>query len=259
MSVRVEDAPSQNAVVTVSLPAVEEFGSRLQALGWVTDLFVGGSAATGDYRPHVSDLDLVALVTGPVDLERTKLLTALHRDLDAGIAAGLKLGCAYVDRARLDACARHPTWTHGSLVQRIVSGVARAELVRHGYAVFGRSPRAVLPAMSDEDVRSAVRAELTGYWTWALHRPWIWLDRDIADLGLTSMARARHTLATGELLNKTRAVEQVAAPAWLIEQLRARREGKDDVSPRWRTALIAWRDIRRTIAHARRQPRRSTP
>src|SRR5262245_3533002 len=128
MSVRVDDAPSQNALVTVSLPALEEFGARLQELGWITDLFVGGSAATGDYRPHVSDLDLAALVTGPVDLERTKLLTGLHRDLDAGIASGLKLGCTYVDRARLDPSARHPTWTHGSLVQRILSGVARAEL-----------------------------------------------------------------------------------------------------------------------------------
>lgn len=256
---RVKDAPRQNALVTVSLPALEEFGSRLQALGWVTDLFIGGSAATGDYRPHVSDLDLVAMVSEPVDSERTTLLTALHRELDAGVASGLKLGCAYVDGARLEPFARHPTWTHGSLVHRILSGVARAELVRHGYAVFGRSPRAVLPAMSDEDVRSAVRAELTGYWTWALRRPWVWLDRDIADLGLTSMARARHTLATAELLSKTRAVEHAAAPAWLIDQLRARRDGKDDVSPRWRTALIAWRDARRTIAHARRQSELPTP
>lgn len=82
------------------MPALDEFGSRLQTLGWVTDLWVGGSAATGDYRPNVSDLDLVALVAEPVDAERTKLLTALHRDLDTGIASGLKLGCGYVNRAR---------------------------------------------------------------------------------------------------------------------------------------------------------------
>lgn len=42
------------------------------------------------------------------------------------------------------------TWTHGALVQRILSGVARAKLVRGGYAVFGRPPRNVLPAMSSE-------------------------------------------------------------------------------------------------------------
>ncbi|GAA4558001.1 hypothetical protein GCM10023193_11390 [Planotetraspora kaengkrachanensis] len=105
--------------------------------------------------------------------------------------------------------------------------------------------------MSDHDVREAARAELAGYWTWAARRPWLWLDPVIADLGLTSMARGRHTLANGELLSKTQAVEQADAPAWLIDQLRARRRGEDITSPRVRTALIAWRDARRTVARAR--------
>jgi len=242
----------QNALVTILPPTVVELGSRLAPLGWVTDLFVGGSVATGDYSPRISDLDLVALVDGPVDRARQALLMTLHRGLDEGTASSLKLGCVYVDGSQLvDLHALHPTWTHGSLVQRILSGVARAELVRHGYAVFGRSPLDVLPAMSDDDVRAAARAELTGYWTWAARRPWLWLDPIIADLGLTSMARGRHTLATGELLTKTRAVERAAAPAWLIDQLRARRRGEDITSPRLRTALIAWRDARQTVARAR--------
>lgn len=221
-------------------------------LGWVTDLLVGGSLATGDYAPGISDLDLVASVDGPVDTTRQVVLAELHRGLDEGTGLDLKLGCVYVDRARLlDLEALHPTWSHGSLVQRILSGVARAELVRHGYAVFGRAPLDVLPAMSADDVREAARAELTGYWTWAARRPTLWLDPVIADLGLTSMARGRHTLATGELLTKTRAIEQADAPAWLIDQLRSRRRGEDVTSPRVRTALIAWRDARRTVARAR--------
>jgi hypothetical protein len=163
---------------------VEELGSRLVPLGWVTDLLVGGSLATGDYAPGISDLDLVALVDGPVDTTRQVVLAELHRGLDEGTGLGLKLGCVYVDRARLlDLEALHPTWSHGSLVQRILSGVARAELVRHGYAVFGRAPLDVLPAMSADDVREAARAELTGYWTWAARRPTLWLDPVIADLG----------------------------------------------------------------------------
>jgi hypothetical protein len=75
----------------------------------------------------------------------------------------------------------------------------------------------------------------------------------IADLGLTSMARGRHALETGELLTKTQAVEQAHAPAWLKDQLRARRQGRRVASPRARTALIAWRDARRTVASARRR------
>jgi Nucleotidyltransferase domain len=233
-------------------PAVAEFGRRLAALGWVTDLLVAGSLATGDYLPGVSDLDLVALVTGPVDGGREAALVDLHRRLDAGAASGLALGCVYVETGRLaDARVEHPTWTHGALVRRILSGITRAELVRHGHAVFGREPRQAFPAMSDDDVRAAARAELTGYWAWAARRPWLWLDPVIADLGLTSMARGRHSLHTGALLPKSEAVEQAAAPVWLIDQMRARRRGEHVTSPRLRTALAAWLDARRTVTRAR--------
>jgi hypothetical protein len=239
-------------------PVVVEFGRQLQTLGWVSDLLVAGSLATGDYIPGVSDLDLVALVQGPVDGSRQTTLVTLHRRLDEGAACGLDLGCVYVDGSgRGDVRKEHPTWTHGALVRRILSGITRAELVRHGYAVFGRSPRNVLPAMSDDDVREAARAELAGYWTWAARRPWLWLDPVIADLGLTAMARGRHALHTGELLTKSQAVEQADAPAWLIGQLRARRQGGNVTSPRVRTGLLAWRDARRTVTSI--QPPQARP
>ena len=143
-----------------------------------------------------------------------------------GWARGLDLGCVYVDAARLaDLGALHPMWTHGSLVRRSLSGVTRAELVRHGFAVLGHPPAVVLPEMTDDDVRRAARAELCGYWAMAARRPLWWLNPVIADLGLTSMARGRHALATGQLLTKTQAIEQAHAPAWLKDQLRARRQG----------------------------------
>ena len=235
-------------------PAVGQLADRLDGLGWVTDLLVAGSLATGDYVPGVSDLDLVALTGGPVGGARQEILAGLHRALDRGAAQGLDLGCVYVDAGRLaDTGALHPTWTHGSLVDRILSGVTQAELVRHGFAAMGRPPAAVLPEMTDDDVRCAARAELCGYWGWAARRPLMWLDPVLADLGLTSMARARHTLETGQLLTKTRAIKQAHAPAWLRDQLHARRRGEHVASPRARTALIAWRDARRTVAVARRR------
>lgn len=106
--------------------------------------------------------------------------------------------------------------------------------------------------MSDDEVRDAARAELTGYWAWAARRPWIWLDPVIAELGLTSMARSRYALRTGSLLTKTEAIERADAPAWLVDHLRARRRGARVTAPRLRTAIIAWRDARRTVARAGR-------
>ncbi|WP_127504352.1 nucleotidyltransferase domain-containing protein [Actinoplanes solisilvae] len=235
----------------MTVEAVEELGEELRRLGWVTDLMVAGSLATGDYVDGVSDLDLVALADGPVDEERQAALVEIHRRLDAGSGAGRKLGCVYVDRVE-PVEARHPTWTHGQLVQRILSGITRAELFRHGYAVVGRAPRDVFPEV---DVRAAARAELTGYWAWAARRPWLWLDPVMADLGLTSMARGRHALATGELLTKSEAVRRAYAPSRLIDQLSARRRGENVSSPRVRTAWIAWRDARRTVGRARRDHR----
>lgn len=227
--------------------AVADFGARLAALGWVTDLHVAGSLATGDHVPGVSDLDLVALVDGPVTAGRRAALTEVHRAVDAW----LHLGCVYADDIA-DVSRRHPTWTHGMLVERILSGVTRAELVRHGYPVFGRPPAGVFPPMTADDIRAAARAELTGYWAWAARRPWIWRNPVIADLGLTSMARGRHALTHGTLLTKTAAIDESAAPPWLRAHLHARRRGEAVRSPRWRTAVLAWRDARRTVTAARR-------
>ena len=212
---------------------------------------VAGSLATGDYVPGVSDLDLVALTRGPVGPARQEILAGLHGELDDGVAEGLDLGCAYVDVNHLtDLMALHPTWTHGLLVQRILSGITRAELVLHGFAVLGRPPAAVFPDMTEDDVRRAARAEICGYWARASRRPLMWLNPVIADLGLTSMARGRYALQSGQLLTKTQAAQQAHPPAWLREQLRARRRGEHVVSPRFRTGLIAWRDARRTVATA---------
>ena len=220
---------------------LESFTERLRASDRITDLLVAGSLATGDHIPGVSDLDLVAICPDGISPDEVR---ALHD----GIDPALQLGCVYVDGSAVtDLARRHPTWTHGVLVQRILSGVTRAELVRHGYAVLGREPSAIFPPMTGDDIRAAGRAELTGYWSWAARRPWIFLDPVMADLSLTSMARGRHTLAHGALLTKSEAVPRAAAPTWLITQLSARRRGEPVTSPRLRTAWIAWGDARRTV------------
>ncbi|MBF4162207.1 nucleotidyltransferase domain-containing protein [Nocardioides sp. CBS4Y-1] len=233
-------------------PAVDALATELRRIDWVTHLLVGGSLATGDYRPGVSDLDLVAIIDPPRGADPRPAIRRVHRHLDGGVAAGAALGCAYVARDSVaETTARHPTWTHGRLVERPLSGIARIELARHGFAVLGQPPGAVFGPVSDEDVRHAALEELTGYWTVAARRPWWWLDPSIAELGLTSMARGRHALETGALLTKSAAIDVVDAPAWLRSDLRARRDGQH---VRWRclrAARIAWRDARRTTAAAR--------
>lgn len=236
--------------------ALRELTDRLTAVGGVEAIWVGGSLATGDHVPGVSDLDLVAITDRPVTGTLLDAITAIHRSLDADEARGLDLGCQYVDVARLtDLDAEHPTWTHGDLVERNVSLVTRVELALHGVALAGPSPGELLPPDTARQVRLAAQLELTGYWTRAARRPWMFVRLPVmVDLGLTSMARARHSIRTGELLTKSAAIERAAAPEWLKDQLRARRRGEDVASPVLRAGLIAWRDVRRTTAPTRLAP-----
>ena len=237
--------------------ALETLASRLTELDVVDALWVGGSLATGDYVPGVSDLDLVAVASQPLTGEVLKQVADIHEELDTGLARGLDLGCQYADAARLlDASTPSPTWTHGTMVERTVSLVTRAELVLHGYSVLGPEPQELLPAVTPDGVRDAARAELNGYWSYAARRPQMfWRLPVMVDLGLTAMARGRHALATGELLTKSAAIGQVHAPGWLKDDLLARRRGAQRTSPRARAGYIAWRDVKRTTGRARSTPR----
>jgi hypothetical protein len=129
--------------------------------------------------------------------------------------------------------------------------MVRAELLDHGVAVLGRAPAELLSPMTRDDVRAAVRAELAGYWTWAVRRPWLFLRTDLADLALLSMARARHAGRTGELVTKTEALSGVRAPEPVVDGIRERRDGggRPPVAPR--LAHHAWHDVRRTVREVR--------
>ena len=232
--------------------ALHALASRLRRLGVADALWVGGSLATGDYVPGVSGLDLVAVTSQPLSGEMLEQVAAIHQDLDGGLARGMDLGCQYPDAERLLDCnAKHPTWTHGEMLDRTVSLVTRAELVLHGYAVYGPSPRELMPPVNPDDVRDAARAELAGYWSYAARRPQMfWRMPVMTDLGLTAMARGRHALATGELLTKSAAIQQIHAPRWLRDDIAARRRGARRTSPRLRAGYIAWLDVRRTTGRA---------
>lgn len=235
--------------------ALADLVERLGQVDEVMALWVGGSLATGDYIPNVSDIDLVAVTTRPLCGAALREVAKIHADVDAGTARGLDLGCQYAAVATLpDVTMEHPTWTHGELLDRPVSLITRAELVLHGFALLGPPPQHLLPSVGPDDIRKAAHAELAGYWSHAARRPQMFRRLPImVDLGLTSMARARHAIITGGLLTKCQAIEQVHAPGWLIEQMRVRRQGGHLVSPPWRAAAIAWWDVRRTTWTAKFQ------
>jgi hypothetical protein len=212
--------------VDTELPAeLREFAENLR--GDAEALLVGGSLATGDYHPGISDMDLVAITDDAGDIRQR------HRK-------GSKLHCVYVPRARLaDVHQGHPTWTTGVLVQRPLTRIARAELHRHGFSVFGPEPRELIP---DQDLALAVREELERYWVRMLDVPWFWLEDAYVDLSLVTMARAEAAVKEDRLITKAEAISRIRAPEWLRDEVGKRRAGYRPRSRPTRRARIA-RDV----------------
>src|SRR4051794_17078469 len=72
-------------------PVVPRFAAAIREVAGVTAFYAGGSIGSGDYRPGISDLDLVAVLGAPLTRARRDRLSTMHRTL--GVA---KLHCAYV-------------------------------------------------------------------------------------------------------------------------------------------------------------------
>ncbi|GAA0559583.1 nucleotidyltransferase domain-containing protein [Paractinoplanes ferrugineus] len=207
------------------VPVVPGFASAVKDLARVVGFYAGGSIGSGDYRPGISDLDLVAILSAPLTRYRRARLRDLHR------ATGpAKLHCAYVPADQLaDVSSSHVNWAHQRMFKRPLSGIARAELHQFGVPVYGPPTAELVPPVSRPELADAVRGELRGYWAGAVRHARVWRTDLHVDLGLTTVARADETIATGRLITKREAIERLPAlgvPSSLADQIRRRRAGE---------------------------------
>jgi hypothetical protein len=234
---------------------VRECVEQVRPIAGVAGFYVGGSLATGDYHPGISDLDLVAVVELPLTREQESALADVHDLLIRTRPEAAKLHCFYVPLPDIaDVVQPHVNWAHRELYRRPMSGVVRAELLRHGVTVIGPPPAELFPPVSDAQLADAARAELTGYWSGALAKRHLWLQDVYVDLGLTTLARVEATLADGRLITKTEAIgrlDRFGVPNALVAEIGARRRGvATPLSPaaRTRRATVARRLVRAGIA-----------
>lgn len=110
---------------------VRECAEAVRPLAGVVGFYAGGSLATGDYHPGISDLDLVAIVEQPLTPQQEAGLTDVHRELMRTRPEAAKLHCFYAPLPAIDdAALPHVNWAHGELYRRPMSGVVRADLLR---------------------------------------------------------------------------------------------------------------------------------
>jgi hypothetical protein len=208
---------------------VRSFAEQVRPVADVTAFWVAGSLASGDFRPGVSDLDLVALVASPLDGGQRSAVADLHKTRVRLDARATKLHCDYLPATEAaDVSAAHLRWAHGELYRHPLSGIARAELLRFGVTLWGPAPGEVLPPVGDADLAAAVRGELTGYWADALGKPHLWLQDVYVDVGLFTLARADATLREGRLVTKQEALPRLAGlgvDPGLVAEMRQRRDG----------------------------------
>lgn len=211
------------------VPAVVEFADRIRSAAGVVGVYVGGSLAYGDYRPGVSDIDVITVAAEPLGRAERRMLKALHREYEARPETA-KLHCAYVPRGKAaDVAAEHWYWAAGELYRRTVSGIARAELLRGGITVYGPAPAEVLPGLTAAEVRAAALGELSGYWTRAVAKPRLWSEDWCVDLGLVTLARVEAVLLEDRLITKGEALGRLGGfgvPEWLVAEMAARRAGE---------------------------------
>ncbi|HEX4813116.1 MAG TPA: nucleotidyltransferase domain-containing protein [Nonomuraea sp.] len=214
-------------------------------------LWAHGSLATDDYRPGLSDLDLVAVIEEPVTMEQWRRIKALHRALDLPLAD--RLHCSYMAREELaDLSAEHVTWAHDRVFRRPVTAVTRRELHTKALELYGPPAPDLLPPVSDAELAAFVRADLRDFWLVMAQGRRRWL-RDIwVDQGTLTVARASVTLRNGRLISKREALDvlhELGAPPTMVADVRARRYGTPSPKlSRFRRAKQARAFIRTTIA-----------
>ncbi|MDG5802872.1 nucleotidyltransferase [Streptomyces ossamyceticus] len=185
-----------------------------------------GSLGGGDYQEGRSDLDLIAVLDGPITAGTVWRLARLHARLRHERLADL-LHCTYLTPDTVsDPGRRHLTWAHGQLFRRAVTPVTRRELHTFGVVLHGEPPGALLPPVQDVDLAAFVVRDQRDFWRPALGRAHLW-QRDVwVDLGLLTHARATATLRDGRLISKREALEllpKLGAPGEVVEDVRRRR------------------------------------
>lgn len=235
-------------------PVVVTCAEAVRPIADVVGFYAGGSLASGDYHPGISDLDLVAVVADRLDDRRRRALRDYHEALRRDEPSAAKLHCVYVPRNDVaNVTTPHATWAHGELYQRALSGIARAELLQGGITVLGPPPAELLPDVDPSGLKEAARTELVDIWLRNTRKPWLWRADVYVDLGLLTLTRADATLTEGRLITKREALgrlDRFDVPADLIRQIERRRNG-EPVSltrvARVRRALTARRLVARGI------------
>ncbi|MDX3450578.1 nucleotidyltransferase domain-containing protein [Streptomyces sp. ME02-8801-2C] len=221
---------------------LDRFLGELPALAPVA-VWAHGSLAGGDYQEGRSDLDLIAVLDGPIGLGTVWKVAELHARLRTDPLAPL-LHCTYLtDETTADPERRHLTWAQSRLFRRTVTPVTRRELHTFGRVLYGKAPGELLAPVPDRQLADFVVRDQRDFWRPAVDKPRLWTQDVWVDLALVTLARATVTLREGTLISKREALELLpglGAPVEVVEDIARRRYGQEGGGP----VAAGWRERR---------------
>ncbi|MER5389604.1 aminoglycoside adenylyltransferase domain-containing protein [Saccharopolyspora sp. NPDC002686] len=186
-----------------------------EAGGLVTGLYLEGSVAIGDFRPHASDVDFVAVGEDPPDAVALAALERVHARLGER-RPGLHFDGAYLTWQDLaggpDAAVGRPSIEEGRFraTSDRLSPVTWHTLARYGVVCRGPAV-ADLDIWADDEVLAAWQdANLDEYWGRLLARTAGLVDSpgpfsrtdDATAWTVTGVPRLHYTLTTGDITSK---------------------------------------------------------
>ena len=212
--------------------AVHHLFASLQAVlcEQLVGLYLGGSLALGDFNPHRSDIDFVAVTVDHLAPDLLVALEQVHTRLWAtGPAWVRKLDGSYVPQP----VVRHWTPEHPpcpfvegdsfTVTQQGSAVIQRHILHRCGVVVAGPSPQLLVDPVEADELQRALREMLATRWRPLLDDPgWVQHPQQ-QPFAILSLCRALYTLEHGVVVSKP------VAARWCQRTL----------GMPW-TALIAW-------------------
>lgn len=148
---------------------MQSFASGLR---WVlgdrlVGVYLGGSISLGDYCEESSDLDFLVVTAGRLSPEELQALEVFHREFLAAYPAARRLEGDYAPREYLipeGTTVPVPRCKRGVFVPEVGAIMLSADNIcnmrENGIAFAGPPPMEVLPPVSPDQVRAAVRAML---------------------------------------------------------------------------------------------------
>ena len=176
----------------------------------LTGLYLYGSLATGDFDRGSSDIDFIAAISSELDESDVARLRAMHEEIGAmGGEWGGRLEGAYISLAALR--RYEPAYRQPFLSEDAPFAIARADadwiINRHtlrekGVVLYGPPPATLIDPVSHEELATAVRDQLRGFWTRAIDEPEFLRPRRYQAFAVLTMCRALYALEEGDIVSK---------------------------------------------------------